>query len=878
MFDAPGIAMLNILQPMVSLMNRLRYTAKFTIMGFLLLMAVTILTYQLTSLGLSNVNFIKKEMLGSNYLSELVPFLADLENYRRLVVINPQAIPPLQEQIENKIKKVSAVDDALNADLDTSKGWNKIIEAWGNIKAYHKQGINAQEQYNLQTNAIKQVLDLIIHVADSSNLTLDPDIDSYYLMDNTTVKLPSFVDSISSTTALLALSAKMSAANREEIVIARSVLQLDYPTALENYGKIINYNSKLKPYYLATLPEITSGIGAYVALINQASQEKTVNQTLLQNISSSGEELLAKITSLHAASLKNMETVIHARITSHLSRLYINLGIALLCVILLFYSTLGIYLSVKQYINDLNKTLGQLEVAKEQAAAANRTKSAFLANMSHELRTPLNAIIGYGEMLTEDAESQNLSYFVEDLKRITKAGKHLLGLINDVLDISKIEAGKIELFLEDMEVSSILADIKTLIQPLIEKKSNTFLLQGSEEVGALVMHTDITRLRQCLINLIGNAAKFTENGTITLGVTTSERDGKQWIHFKVSDTGIGMTEEQLGKLFQAFSQADASTTRKFGGTGLGLYISKFFATLLGGDIKVESTLNVGSAFTMSIPLRSAEPSKKAEEAKRTSSEVSAAMPKLLVIDDDDKYHELVERTFKDKFQLYHAKDGKQGLALAKQHLPDIISLDIIMPGMDGWSVLASLRDEPELMGIPVIMVSFTDNKKLGYALGVSDFLTKPVDTKILMQTVSKHVGTGPNSVLVVDDDESMRQMLNRLLSKAGFQVVEAANGVEALACVEKSIPSLILLDLMMPEMDGFEFVNRLHQNKDWTEIPVIVLTAKDLTEKERNRLTGMVSGLMSKGSSDRKTLLDVIHKKLDSFTKNKEQEASSGKK
>ena len=503
--------------------------------------------------------------------------------------------------------------------------------------------------------------------------------------------------------------------------------------------------------------------------------------------------------------------------------------------------------------------------AREAAETANRTKSAFLANMSHELRTPMNAIIGYSEMLMEEAEDLGQESFIPDLKKIHGAGKHLLALINDVLDLSKIEAGKMTMFCETIDVATMVREVQATVHPLVAKNQNRLELELAPDLGA--MHSDLTKLRQTLFNLLSNASKFTEKELIRLTVTrTTEPDG-DWLRFAVQDRGIGMTPEQLGKLFQAFTQADASTTRKYGGTGLGLAISRKFCQLLGGDITVTSTYGQGSIFMVSLPARAPEapPASPAIPPNVAKTEPPAGRPTLVVIDDDPAVLELMERFLaKEGFAVHTASNGRDGLELARRYQPVAITTDIMMPGMDGWSVITTLKNDPATAHIPIILVTITDTREMGMALGVFDYLAKPVDWQRLAQVMRRlQLDQHKQPILVVEDDPATRDQLERTLRKAGWTVLTAVNGRIALEIVQTHEPALVLLDLMMPEMDGFEFLTHFRKESRFSQTPVIVLTAKDLTAEDRQRLNGRVSDLITKQGFVAKQILPQLRAYLD---------------
>ncbi len=517
----------------------------------------------------------------------------------------------------------------------------------------------------------------------------------------------------------------------------------------------------------------------------------------------------------------------------------------------------------------LSDALDEAELAKKEALdardaaeSANRTKSTFLANMSHELRTPMNAIIGYSEMLIEEAEDQELDELTPDLHKIRAAGKHLLSLINDVLDLSKIEAGKMTVYLEEFQVAEMIDEVVSTIQPLVEKNNNTLIVKVAPDCGSI--RADLTKVRQALFNLLSNSSKFTEKGSITVTVGRHQTKEGERISFAVSDTGIGMTQEQLGKLFQAFTQADATTTRKYGGTGLGLIISRKFCQMMGGDILVDSTYGEGTTFTIDLPVNVVEV--KIEEisplpAKVTSSGNDRQL--VVVIDDDEDAGIILKRTLEQSgYVVMVANNGATGIQLVKTYHPLAVTLDVMMPGMDGWSVLTALKSDPETSHIPVIMVTMLQDRSLGFSLGASEFLTKPVSQDKLRAVLSRFGGKASEYTLVVEDDPSNRQLICRMLEKENLRYIEAGNGNQALEEISKETPALVLLDLMMPVMDGFQFVSLLRQNPKYAHIPVVVITAKDLTAEERERLTGSVSQIIQKGAIDREKLLRDITAKL----------------
>jgi PAS domain S-box-containing protein len=497
----------------------------------------------------------------------------------------------------------------------------------------------------------------------------------------------------------------------------------------------------------------------------------------------------------------------------------------------------------------LQQTSAQLEVARDQALEASRAKSAFLTQMSHELRQPLTAIIGFGEMLQEELSERDQQDLLPDVGKILRASQHLLTLINDILDLAKLEANKIELRPEEMDVAVLVQDVLGSVEPLARKRSNRLERSVVEVAGS--MYVDRTRLRQVLINLLGNACKFTDNGVVRLEIERATTRSGPRVLFRVRDTGIGMSAEQMKMLFQPFSQVDTSTARKHEGAGLGLVISRRLCQMMGGSLDVESEAGKGTVFTANLPERMGQvPERLGSREDAASTDSSEGADTILVIDDDAAVRELMQRfLIKEGFRVVTAPGGEEGLRLARDVHPQAITLDVMMPGMDGWAVLAALKADPQLSDIPVIMLTIVEDRNLGHALGATDYLTKPIDWNRLATVLKKHHQDATcQAILVVDKDAATRQQLRSALESEGWSVNEAANGQVALGFIAQKRPALIILDLLMPEADCFEFVAELQRHPSWQSIPVVVLTNRDPTPIDNAYLSGslLLSGCVKK--------------------------------
>ena len=508
---------------------------------------------------------------------------------------------------------------------------------------------------------------------------------------------------------------------------------------------------------------------------------------------------------------------------------------------------------------DRRHLIVQLEETNAALRDANLHKSVFLANMSHELRTPLNAIIGFSELLTDARDGQfDDATRKRFLNQILTSGKHLLGLINDILDLSKVEAGQMELRLQTVSIAETVDQVVRTVEPLIAKKS---IRMETDVASAGDLLADAGKLKQMLLNLVSNAIKFTpEGGTVTIGARRFEESVEIW----VADNGIGIAEKDQKEIFQEFHQVDPGPGRKHEGTGLGLALTKRFAVLHGGDVRVASGLGKGSVFTLTLPLRGLPAEKKPVPTPLPATKANGSGPLVLVVEDDPAAAELITRQLTSAgYRTHLARTGTEAVAKARELQPAAITLDIILPELDGWEVMNRLKSDESTSGIPVLIVSVVDNPELGVSLGAIDYLVKPVDANALVRRLSRlnikpADPAGQIRVLVVDDNAANREWMTRALKPAGFKVTTADGGRAAIQIAKSQKPDLVLLDLMMPEVTGFDVVEALRSDPSTRDTPIMVVTAATLTEEDKKRLNGWVSQVLSRASLASSTLVEQL--------------------
>ncbi len=552
-----------------------------------------------------------------------------------------------------------------------------------------------------------------------------------------------------------------------------------------------------------------------------------------------------------------------------LTQLGQQLGIAL--------QNLDQYTNLQTLSGQLQSRQAEIETKNQDLERADQMKSEFLANMSHELRTPLNAIIGFSELLQEQFYGPLNTEQDDYLTNIRTAGEHLLGLINDILDLSKIEAGRMELDLEELDLPHVLASSITIVK---EKAHNNSVQLSVDAGDTGVITADARKLKQIIFNLLSNAVKFTPSGgAVNL---TAHTDGAM-VEIAVTDTGTGIGLEDQQKLFHEFTQVDGSLSRRHEGTGLGLALTKRLVELHGGTIGVHSALGAGSTFTVRMPIaiRSSEFGVRSETNE--TNEISLAdielrtpnseHPRILVIEDDDPTAELIAAYLESAgYATQRARNGEEGLHIARELKPDGITLDVMMPVMDGWTFLQEYLADAELSQIPVIVLSLANDLKHGYSLGASAVLGKPIRRDELFAALAKvnvlPTGSGPARVLVVDDDPTAVDLVSDYLASFGHQVHKAYGGAHGIAIAGDEHPDLVILDLMMPEVNGFMVVDKLRENPRTSDIPIIILTAKIVSADERRRLNGHIVAIAEKSGIDRATFLSEVNRAVRAHAAN----------
>ena len=603
-----------------------------------------------------------------------------------------------------------------------------------------------------------------------------------------------------------------------------TLLPLDLPAETRVFGALRNY------LFVSTILIFLTGVGALL-LANRLTRS-------LRMLTTAAEEIGAG----------NLDTPIEAEGKDEIARLAFSFQ-TMVTQIREHFLTLE--QKVADRIRDLTLKSEELARANEDLIRMHKTKSDFLAKMSHELRTPLNSIIGFSDLVLSGSFGQITDKQKDALGRVVRNAKNLLQLINDILDLSKIEADRMTLKLAPVNLKVLVGSaIGNLEFKALEKKIS---LKAEVDPEIPTLQADEVRLMQILNNLLSNAVKFTHEGGVTL---TAKPVGKAGVTISVRDTGIGMSTKDLANLFTEFYQADTSLTRKYEGTGLGLAITKRLVEAMGGTITVQSRAGEGSAFTVTLPLVAAGAEADTvslppvpKPAKDARTPVLQGKRKVLVIDDDPDIHTLIAENLKETgSEFLRALDGEEGLKLAREARPDLILLDIRMPNKDGWEVLHDLKANTITAGIPVVIMSSVDNTSLGFSLGAADYLVKPVQRDGLFQALARlSIGPGSGYILVVDDDHESATVVKEALEIKDFTVAVAYNGKQALQAVKQQIPRLIVLDLMMPVMDGFETLAQLRSEPATKDIPVVILTAKDLTQRERAALDGKIQALFQKG-------------------------------
>lgn len=517
----------------------------------------------------------------------------------------------------------------------------------------------------------------------------------------------------------------------------------------------------------------------------------------------------------------------------------------------------------KVWVEEAN---AQLVQANQQLEETSRLKSQFLANMSHELRTPLNSVIGFTNLILTDETQPPTGDQKEGLDIVLRNAKNLLALINDILDLSKIEAGRMTISLEEFKIDTVIGDALATIEPLVGDKPVEVFSEIDSAVPAI--QSDPARIKQVILNLLSNASKFTDEGHIKVAAKMLDEN---FVSVAVEDTGIGIAPQFLEVVFEEFRQVDGSNTRRHGGTGLGLAISRKLSRMLGGDLTVQSEVGKGSTFMFTIPVtyRVGEKAKIKKQAGTLpvpatfSSEGTSGQARNLVvcIDDDPEVLLLLKNHLvAEGFEFYGVADSRNAIDVVRQYKPVLVTLDILMPNKDGWQVLQDLKSDPDLKDIPVVIHTVIENKALAVSLGAESYLVKPVPAEKIVSVIRKYTGTDEGEILVVDDNEDFTNFLRNLLEKSKFTIYTAKNGIEAIDALHRTVPRLVFLDLLMPEMDGFEVVEKMYKDEKLREVPIVVLTAKEVTADERAKLNSKIKNVVQKEGLTRETILREVNK------------------
>ena len=505
---------------------------------------------------------------------------------------------------------------------------------------------------------------------------------------------------------------------------------------------------------------------------------------------------------------------------------------------------------------DLTKKVNQLEETNRKLEEAEGHRREFLATVSHEFRTPMNAVIGFTDLaLSRDPGDKKIR---RDLLRISNASRNLLALLNDILDFAKIEAGKLKIKQTSFSLTALSREVQGMFGSASEGKG--LKLQCRVEPGTPeVMVGDPLRIKQILINLLGNAIKFTKRGSIELSIS---RDAHTWIRFRVTDTGIGIPPARLEELFQPFHQLHSEPAPESGGTGLGLAITQEFIRMMGGRIEVETAPGKGSTFFFTLPSRLKPEPEDSQSGNAVEAE-AGDLPRILVIDDEARARETLAAMLRDEgFRPALASNADEGLRMARTEPPMAVVLDVLMPERDGWSVLREMKADPVLSTTPVILVTQVTDREMGLAFGAVDHLTKPVAQDRLIAVLNDVVGSQARDVMIVDDDTASRQLFRRILAREGWRVTEAVDGAQAMKHLATHRPTLMLLDLMMPNLDGFEVLSELQKHEELRSMPVIVVTSKDLSRDELAWLKENAATVVRKGASGRAELISAIRRHI----------------